>query len=249
MEKFNLPDLYDACTWVGNWPFSTLRYHTLDTLKKKLMELGIKKALVSPLDAVFSHNPILSAQAVLDADRDFFIPAPVVDLSRENWTDMIEWPDIKVVKLLPNYHMYSLQETIGKLIQETQKRNVVISVQVRMQDPRGQYKLLKVDNTDSSELLSTVKKYPDQKFLLNGMYPGEIGKFTGLENVRIGTEALEGSDIYRTLVENYRSDRFVFSTHTPLFFPEGNVFKLAYASISDEQKKALGGENLKNFIE
>lgn len=251
MDKFNLPGLVDACTWVGNWPFMNLRNNTLDLLKKKLSQQGIVKALVSPLNAIFSQDPVLSGQLVLNADPDYFIPVPIVDLSRENWTDAIGWFEhgIKVVKLLPNYHMYSLVDNIKKLVLETQKRNVVISVQIKMQDPRGQYRLLKVENTDLNDLLSVVKKYPDQKFLLNGMYPNEIAPFTGFDNVRIDTSALEGSDIYKTLTDQYPLKRFVFSTHTPLFFPEGNLFKIGCSDLSDQQLRSIGADNIIQFIE
>ena len=117
-----------------------------------------------------------------------------------------------------------------------------------MQDQRGQYKLLKVDNTDLDDLLCVVKKYPEQKFLINGMYPNEVKAFTDLDNVRIGTSAIEGCDIYRTLVEKYPSNRFVFSTHTPLFVPEGNLFKIRCSSLSEQQRKWIGSENIMQFL-
>jgi predicted TIM-barrel fold metal-dependent hydrolase len=251
MMKLNLCGLYDASAWVGNWPFVPLRYNTQDALKKKLSEQGICKAILSSLDAVFSQDPTLCAQEILRADREFFMPAPVTDLSRANWNECISWMDrndVKIIKLLPNYHMYSLEEQIDKLVEETVKRDAVISVQVRMQDARGQYPLLQVKDVDVKELERVVKKYPDQKFLLNGMYMGEIRPFANMDNVRIETSALELNDVFRSLTEGYPQDRFVFGTHTPLFFPEGNLFKLGYASISDQEKNRIGRENLSRFL-
>jgi predicted TIM-barrel fold metal-dependent hydrolase len=101
---------------------------------------------------------------------------------------------------------------------------------------------------DVKELERVVKKYPDQKFLLNGMYMGEIRPFANMDNVRIETSALELNDVFRSLTEGYPQDRFVFGTHTPLFFPEGNLFKLGYASISDQEKNRIGRENLSRFL-
>ena len=250
-QYLKTPELYDACTWVGDRPFGFLRYNRPDTLKEKLSRMKIVKAVVSPLNSLFSDDPLIENRSIVEVDRDFFIPAPVVDLSRANWTkifDFIDRYNIKVVKLLPNYHMYRLRDVSEELLRETTKREICVSIQVRMEDERGQYKPLNIKAVDINDVVDTVKKHTGQKFLVNGMYVNEIKDLANFENVFIDVSAIEGSDIYKTLCDKNLLKRVVFGTHTPLFFPEGNVYKLSFASINDEDKKKVAMENLKICI-
>lgn len=251
MNNLNLPVIVDTCTWIGNWPFKTLRYNTADALKEKLISQGVKKAFVSHLGSVFSSDPVEFNEFLPNCDKSFFVPVPITDLSRRNWDKIIDFSDmhdIKAIKLLPNYHMYKLEDEAHKLIEYTDKRNIILSIQVRMEDERGQYKQLKVQAVDIKDIASVASKYPEQRFLLNGIYMNELNQIAELENVYIGISSLEGSDIYKSLSEKYNISRFVFESHTPLFYPEGNTFKLGCASISDQEKEHISNKNISKLI-
>ena len=100
----------------------------------------------------------------IDNLGDGFFSRSVIDLSFNNWEEIVELAvrrnDIRIVKLLPNYHMYELTE--GKLAK--QSTGLSISDHINSNENRrlkGQYPLMKAPDVDviSNKVLSG---FPDQ---------------------------------------------------------------------------------------
>jgi len=75
------------------------------------------------------------------------IPVIVLNPSLSNWKGMLEKYDnsyrIKTVKILPNYHNYSLSSSfVSDLMKGLNKRKIPLIIQVRLEDERSQYPLL-----------------------------------------------------------------------------------------------------------
>jgi hypothetical protein len=240
MSMKKLTELIDMSCWTGHWPFIHLRYGNLAVLEAKLRSLCVTKAFISPTEAILEQDPIRANLALLDmVNNDIFSPVPVIDLSYRNWEEnltlVIHDSRVKMIKIIPNYHMYKMyDEDMGSLVEYTRHKNLKISIQLNIEDPRAQYPLLKVERVHHLDVIKTLSRFPDQIFLLNGVRMDDLPYYMeSLTNVYIDIAWLERQDILAYLHENYTLDKFLFASHCPFFFPEGNINKIKYANLRD----------------
>src|SRR5690554_2652091 len=107
--------LVDCSVWTGNWPFRHLRYGDMDVLKKKLISENVTKAFIAPIAGILEQDPARADREMLGmVDDSFFSPVLIIDLSYENWRECMQLAlddrRVKMIKLIPNYHMYELHE-------------------------------------------------------------------------------------------------------------------------------------------
>lgn len=248
-------DLIDVSTWTGNWPFIHLNNRTLPELQHKLSSLGIVRAFVSPFEGVLEQDPMrANVQLLEDIHDDFFSPVPIIDLSYANWEEMIERAGedgrVQMIKLLPNYHMYELnRRQLEKVVNVAKSYDLVISVQIRMEDPRGQYPLMKVPCVDVKTLSQTVLAFPEQKFIFHNLFLNELASVLGVaDHVYVELSSLEHMDILKFIRDRYTLDHVLFSTHAPFYFPEGNVYKLKYSELSKDEIDLVGRRNVGKLL-
>lgn len=254
----NINKIIDFSCWTGNWPFIHLKNSSLKNLKKKLESQNIIKAFVSPIEGILESDPMRANIKLLqDIKDDFFSPVPVVDLSFANWEKVIalaiQDKRVKMIKLIPNYHMYELsEEKLEKLVKLTVCNKLLISIQMRVEDSRGQYPLMKVSDVDLLSAIKVLSNFPQQTFILNNTYYSEVAAILhSLNNVYIDISSLEWQNILHILHDTYTLDKILFSSHSAFYYPEGNVFKLKYSDleVSDIEKVAYrNGENLLNIV-
>jgi predicted TIM-barrel fold metal-dependent hydrolase len=247
--------IVDFSTWTGHWPFMQLKYNRLDQLKNKLQSLHVVKAFVSPIEAVLEQDMLrANKQLLADVQDDFFSPVLIVDLSYANWEDIMEMAvldgRVKMVKLLPNYHMYELTEQrIEKLVQLTTQHDMLISIQMRVEDKRGQYPLLKVNDIDVYKAVKTASYFPDQTFILNNLYAHEVSEVLySVDNVYVDISSLEKVDTLQMLKERFTLNKILFSSHSPYYFAEGNICKLRYTDVSDEDVRQVAYTNAEKLL-
>ena len=257
--------IIDSSVWAGNWPFSYLRYGRLDLLKEKLEKYNIIKAYVSPIEAILEEDPMRANLALFDEidkmnvsyaenkTEDFFFPVPVVDLSFNNWEELvslsIQRKDVKIIKLLPNYHMYEITEdNLGKLVDLAAVNNLIISIQIRIEDARGQYPLMKVGDVDIIKIIKVLSNFPQQKFIICNGYISELEQVLySLKNTYVDISSAETQDVLAYLSNKYGEERLLFSTHSAFYYPEGNIFKLAYSPIDKECIEKIAYKNAQDL--
>ena len=143
---------------------------------------------------------------------------------------------VEMVKLLPNYHMYDLDEKkLGKLVEITLRNNMVISLQMRVDDRRSQNFLLKVDDVKVSDAVRAISAFPEQTFILNNVLMSEVEILTeSLENIYIDIAFVEQQDTLEQLFKKCSPDRVLFGSHCPFFYPESALYKLKYSRLDME---------------
>ncbi len=241
MHEIN--QLIDFSTWTGNWPFYHLRYRELNTLKNKLKSMNVVKAFIAPIESILEHDPLRADMQLLDyiKNDEFFSPVIIVDMSYANWEDAVDLAvrdkRVKMVKLLPNYHMYDFTENnITPLIEKTLENNLLVSIQMRVEDARGQYPLMKVEDMDIQQVVKTISYFPEQIFILNNCYKQDlIEVLFSVENAYVDLSGLENHNLLRYLKELSSLERILFSSHCPFYYPEGNLYKLKYADLPVEE--------------
>lgn len=237
MKQLN--KIIDLSTWTGNWPFAYLRYKELNNLKSKLQSLNVVKAFVSPIEGILEQDPARANKKLLqEANNPFFSPVPIIDLSYANWKETLEFAmkdsRVKMVKIIPNYHMYSnvAYDNLVELVELTSKNNIIISIQMRIEDPRGQYPLMKVCDVDRDKVAIAIAMHPEQIFILNNLYLTEIEQYLQVfDNVYVDISSIEFTNVMKLLYDQFTLDRILFSSHCAFYYPEANLYKLKFSDL------------------
>lgn len=255
---YNIRKIIDFSAWTGNWPFVFLGNSTLDSLKKKLEAQNIVKAFVSPIETILERDPMRANRKLLsdlhDCNDDFFSPVPVIDLSYENWTEIAELAvkdkRVRMVKLIPSYHNYELtNEKLKELVDITQKNKLIIALQMRIEDTRGQYPLMKIPDLNILSIVRVLSAFPDQMFIINNLYYSEVPPVLhSLNNVFIDISSIEWQNVLHLLHDSYTLDRFLFSSHCAFYYPEGNTFKLKYSDLEESELDKVAFRNGEDLL-
>lgn len=250
-----LDKIIDFSVWTGAWPFHHLPYREIPPLKQKLQGLRVSRAFVAPLNAILEEDPQRADLELLkNIDDPFFSPAPVIDLSFANWRETLDRcthdKRVRLIKLIPNYHNYHLHEdTIGQLIAALNGKNMIIGIQVRIEDTRGQHPLMLVHDVNAVLLAKVLSFFPEQKFILHNLYYSEIFQFHHFfQNVYFDLACLEYANVLKKLHGQYTLDRFLFSSHMPFYYPEGNINKLIYADVESELIEKVAYKNAEMLL-
>jgi len=250
-RTIEMNQIIDFSVWTGNWPFIHLPCKEPGELKKRLAAQGIVKAFVAPIEAILEYDPMRANRKLLaDTSQDeFFSPVPIVDLSYCNWESIVDLALnnslVRMIKLLPNYHMYELTEDkLEKLVALTSSNGLIISIQVRIEDRRGQYPLMKVNDVDVLAAAKVISHFPQQTFLFNNLYMSEVDYLLhALDHVYVDIASLETQNVLSKLYKRYNPDKFLFASHSAFYYPEGNVYKLRYSDLARDEMEQIAYGN------
>jgi predicted TIM-barrel fold metal-dependent hydrolase len=251
VETMNdIKQIIDFSTWTGNWPFIDLRYKEIENLRNKLESVNVSKAFIAPIEGILEQDPLRANKYLLEiVGDDFFSPVLIVDMSYANWEEIVDLAiqdgRVKMLKLLPNYHMYEFTEdNIAPLIGKIQNKSMLISIQMRVEDRRGQYPLMKVEDVDAQQVVKTISYFPEQTFILSNCYIGEINEVLySVDNAYVDISSIETNNVLKSFKKNFGLDRMLFSSHCPFYYPEGNLNKLKYADIPIEEIEKVAYKN------
>ncbi|WP_127585378.1 amidohydrolase family protein [Paenibacillus koleovorans] len=252
--------IIDVGVWTGNWPFVKLRYTELPSLQAKLRSVGVRQAFVAPIEGILEQDPLRANRELLEATRGdgFFSPVPIVDLSYANWREVVGLAAkdgrVKIVKLLPGYHMYEVNENVLEpLVELTQAHKLIISIQMRLEDKRGMYPLLKVEDLDVVRVVKAVSYFTEQPFILSYPYMAELAQvLKSVDNLFIEIAGVEHADVLLNLKDTYSLRQVLFGSHAPFLIPEAIVAKLRLTDVqqADVDQVAFGNaERLLSWFE
>lgn len=234
--------LIDVSTWTGNWPFMRLRYREMNVLKEKLKSMNVKKAYIAPIEGILEQDPLRADAELLETvDDEFFSPVLIIDLSYGNWEECMELAledsRVKMVKLIPNYHMYRLHDKdMGTLVKLAKSKGILISIQMSVEEARFQYPMMKVQNVEVFDIIKTLSSFPDQTFIVSSALMSDVRQLMeSLNNIYLDISSLECQNVMEKIKSAYPLDRFLFSTHSPFYFPEANVYKLKYSTLDRDE--------------
>jgi predicted TIM-barrel fold metal-dependent hydrolase len=226
-------------------------------MEKKMSSYNFQRAFVSPLESALAQDPHESNFKMFDAvdEKPFFMPAPVIDPLLANWKENLESlydsHKMKMIRLFPKFHMYELsRELLGGIVEFTSSRNIIISIPLRLEDPRNQSPLFKEPmELASIEVANVLSCFPEQKFIINNVYWGEVlDMFYILDNALFDIAMIEPVNPLRAIKEHYSVDKFVFSSNCPLCYPEGNLNKLLYSDLEKEEIEKIAFRNIEELI-
>jgi predicted TIM-barrel fold metal-dependent hydrolase len=247
---------FDALTWLGHWPFAFLAERNAPALAKHLRDHGIRRALVSPLDAAFAPEPGPANRALFRAVRDVAMleAVPVINPALPDWRDQLheclDRASVRLVRVLPSYHRVVLTgPAMRGLIAECRERGVKVAIQVRLIDERHEHHAVSVRPVKVPALARFLDAFPKEPVLLSGVLRTEAATLAaGRPHVMFDLAFVEWLETVRTALAAVPARQLVFASHTPFLETAAASAKFAHARISPAARRALLGANLERFL-
>lgn len=247
---------FDALTWLGHWPFAFLAERHAPALAEHLRDHGIRRALVSPLAAVFAPEPGPANRALFRAVRDVAMleAVPVINPALPDWRDQLHEclyrASVRLVRVLPSYHRVVLTgPAMRGLIAECRERGVKVAIQVRLIDERHEHHAVSVRPPKVQALARFLDAFPKEPVLLSGVLRTEAATLAaGRPHVRFDLAFVEWLETLRTSLAAVPARQMVFASHTPFLETAAAPAKFARARISPAARRALLGANLERFL-
>jgi len=244
--------LIDVNVSLGPWPFWKFQEDSPEKLSKHLKSEEISLALVSSLETVFYPDPQLGNRDLFIKLKPYpnLIPIIVSNPSLSSWKEMLEKYDnlykIKAVKILPNYHNYSVSSSfVSDLMKELNKRKIPLIIQMRLEDERNQYPLLKVRGVRIEEIINLAKSFPNVPIITLCPYFQEaISLVKESPNIYIDISFIERLNTLKTLLEKVPGERVLFGSHTPFLYTRSAVMKVKTADIPEKDREAIASGNI-----
>ncbi len=249
-------NFFDALTWIGRWPFAFCPAHTPRTLAAHLRRHGIRRALVSPLDAVFAPAPGPANRELLRSTRGVagLEPVPVINPALANWREELDLcasdPRVRAVRLLPNYHDYRLASpAVAALITGLNARGLRLIVQMQMIDARHEYHAMNLKPVAPADLAALLQRAPELPVLASGLQRPDLLRLTQAHPQLLADLSFaEWLDTVAHLLEKVPARQLVFASHTPLLITAAARAKFERTAAPRRPLEAIARDNLERFL-
>ncbi len=221
--------LMDVDVLLGHYPFRQFPRSGTDPqqIKAYLQSYGITRACISSLHAIFYTDPQQGNDEVfpLVTGDDFFHFVGTINPSLHNWSETlarcVDEYGCRMVRLVPNYHMYSLSDRfVDAFLEEAQRRELVVCIAKRVEDERMHHLLMKVPAVDTSAIAALARRYPHPLLILSA-YFGEIQELSVAgDNLYFDIAFAETINTMQRLAKLVPPNRLLLGTHTPFSMPK-----------------------------
>jgi hypothetical protein len=248
---------FDAATWTGRWPFAFLDAHRPHSLHAQLSRHGIRRALVSPLDAVFAPAPGPANRELLRGTRDspVLLPVPVINPMLADWRSelaiLVKDSRVRAVRLLPAYHNYRMNHRVlAGLAAELVRYRLRVIVQIRLIDERHEYHGLNIKPVRSAELEVFLKRDPQIPVLASGLLRSEIFPLLPKHPQLLADLAFaEWHETVRHLTAKVSVRQLAFASHTPFLITAAARAKLDPSGLPPGKLTAIASGNLQRWLD
>lgn len=253
--------MIDTNVYLSRWPTRRLPGDAAPALVEKLRTNGVTRAWAGSFDALLHRdiggvNSRLAAECQQHGDG-LLIPFGTVNPLLSDWKEDLrrchEVHKMPGIRLHPNYHGYKFSEpAVVNLLEDAAKRNLIVQIAVRMEDPRTQHRLLTVEDVDPTPLVELLPKFPKLRVqLLNGLNvlrPDALDKLIAAGQVFVEIAALEGIGGIANLLQHVPLDRVLFGSHFPFFAWESAALKLQESELAEVQRTAIERGNAQSLV-
>jgi hypothetical protein len=170
---------------------------------------------------------------------------------------------------MPGYHDYDLAAAeVDALAERAAGDGVVLAVHLRAEDERMQNPIALVPGAPFDEVVSLANRHPDLRVVTFGL--ARLHELAGFapDGLQGRLNAPAASEPLATLPENLwldlsffeyesslamatklvRTDRLLFATHFPLFYPRCNILKVRNSEVAADVKSAVTTENAEALL-
>lgn len=261
-EPFVQIGAIDTNAFIGQWPFrhavrADRQYYT--TMSERL---GISQYYISHIAAIFGHDTRSGNEALLAETKDDARLRPFVILNpcEPGWEQEMEWAKASGacgIRLVPGFHDYELTDSRAlQLLAVARTYRLPIIVTARIQDERLQhprYQASPLTPTSIAEFIAAGTNHP---LLISGLNYVQCMALRPHFNTGQSTDHVvfdlwftnSPVGIIEDICNSGYSDKFAYSSCSPIQVAEATALQLATAGITDEQRYALCRGNAERFL-
>jgi hypothetical protein len=248
--------LIDTNVCLGNWPFQRFDVRTPRRLAAHLKKHGIGEAWVSSIDSVLHPDPDVHDELLWTRLRPLrglrFVKTvnPTLAGWQERFDPWIRRRRVRIVKIFPNYHQYSLNDGCAKeLAGRLSCGGVALLVQMRLEDERGHYPLMKVPGVPCRQVVNLAGRFPGLPVAALCAYRTELPELAaGTRNLHVDLSFVESLDTVKTALQSMPARRLLFGSHTPFLYTRSAVMKLEQAGIGKYERQLIGTGNARSCL-
>ena len=232
--------IIDTNVYLGQWPFRAFP----QDLAERLMRRGVTEAWAGSFDAIF-HRDLTRVNSVLASHcKGILKPIGSVHPKLPGWRDdlrrCVEQHGMKVIRLHPNYHGYTLDDpAFLELLEAAAAQKLIVQIVAQLEDERTQHPLVQVKPVDFKPLPALLKKTPEARVaVLNANRAMSMTALAGT-NVWLDIAMLESVGGVGNLLKDWPLDRVVFGSYAPVFYWESAKLKLRESDLNPQQLAAI----------
>lgn len=247
----------DLSAWVGAYPFRGIARSTCADLTRKMEQLHIGRSIVSPFEAIFWENGV-------DAFREWHFRLrddarlevwPVINAVKPGAVDELKRLVLETtprgLRLLPNYHRYSLADpAVAELMEVARINRVIVQVFQRIADERWHW-MLHMPPVPQAELEAFAQTYRHQPLLISGsnitpnwepLLAASNQLFVDISRLRYPVFAVE------ELIRILSPQQVVFGSLWPIQITEATLWQVTAAHIPVHMKQNILHDNAQRLL-
>lgn len=250
--------MIDADVLAGHYPFRPFPHPSQDPaqIQDYLEERGIRRACLASLHAIFYTDPQQGNAELLPRilGNEFFLPVGTINPSLHNWrrtlARCVEEYGCRLVRLVPNYHLYRLDEPfVDAFLEEAQRRQVTVAIVKRLEDERMHHLLMKVPGVENGAISALAHRHT-QPLIIQSAYLAEIKELAAAHpQLYFDIAFAETMNTLQRLTEGVAHERLLFSSHAPFFYPEAAIGKVEDWAATHEHQQAVYTGNLAHLLQ
>src|SRR5690606_10225881 len=134
------------------------------------------------------------------------------------------------IRIVPNYHQYELTDYVAaELMEQVVRHDVALFVQLRLDDERNQYPLMRVPAVSAGAVAQLARGFPEARVVALGAYDHELTALASTPNVCADIAFVERA----AAGDAFPMDRRLFGSHTPFLYTRSARMKLDYGEMTD----------------
>jgi uncharacterized protein len=257
--------LIDINAWLGHYPWRQLRYNDAASLVTLMDQVGIEKAVVSSIDAVYYNNPQPGNERLYTETKPFLgrlIPFATINPTYAGWERDLaicheEW-GMRGLRAFPVHHGYTLNDTACQaLLAAAAERRLPVAFAARLVDRRQHHWLDSTTDLDLALLASTIANHPNNLFMvLNSLAPASTWSALADSQVLFDIARMTTLDIALSpktfnipaLCQAIGVQHVAFGSGIPFSVPQVALLKMKTLRAGDATLAAVGEKNAARML-
>lgn len=254
-------DLVDVNAYIGHWPFGRLPQDDAPELEAHLRKHGVREAWTGSFEGLV-HKDMAAvnarlAESVSRHGSRVLVPFGSVNPKLPDWEEDLrrvhEVHGMPGIRVHPGYHAYPLDDpAFAELLQQANRRRLVVQVVPWMQDERHHIGLMQVPTPSLMPLADLARRMPELRIVvLNGFRSSGGQDYAALAkvgNVHFDFAKLDVIDPLTDFMTEVPATRVVFGSYAPAFYVESALLKMQESELTEEQRRAIRSGNARRLL-
>lgn len=247
----------DVSVWVGSYPFRGIPSSSIGDLKVLCNRLGISQVVASSFENLFWENGLDAYEMWQEelADEDWCEHWPVVNPAMPGQIravkELVERFRPGGLRLLPNYHSYSLQENcVRELMCLAREKRLIVQVFQRIADERWHW-MLRVPAVEQEQLEAFAGEHTDQPIIISGTnQPALFSRHMHNDNqLYVDTSRIRGPVFaFEELIRTIPADRILFGSLWPIQIPQATLWQIQGTDMPEKNQSQILGRNYRALL-